>query len=551
MRITHVSIDHFRCFKHLELDVDKCHALIGENGVGKTAVLEAINLATSKSSPSARIDEQDFNSEDEDNLCIQVMFSDPFLLSVEDGYVSQDLPCDRVVLKAHRRDKQTPGSLFSGQFVAAQYAVPLIYEAGKTPILPTDVKGNIPVSVQKTDEGYSVTRKNGKEMDVSQRHLSLQNDLIGYPNIFYFDRDREKEARVGFGSLLTKIVKDLNWRFRKSWDQQAVVDAWDRFYQTVIATVMDPKGGRIMAPLRQKLEAFAGRDFANLELSLLDIEQPFAKAFFSRRTASNQIEQKNLGSGISILLSYFLIELVSRNSKEKFMFLIDEPELHLHPQLQQQLLEEFRATDFQILYTTQSDCFVDISEWRSITKFSSQFSVDPTEDVLKTAFLGKAVAEHLDEIKTFHQQKSIFFREDNQIFFSRRALLVEGPAEKYGLPILAAKLGLDLGNVTITSCNGKNKIPYYQLLCKAFGIPYFTLLDLDGGAETDTQNGRVLSGASDHATFTTSLEALLGVTPNAEHKASIVLTKIDEIAVADIPAEVGKALNAIVTWSNQ
>src|SRR5581483_2873968 len=131
---------------------------------------------------------------------------------------------------------------------------------------------------------------------------------------------------------------------------------------------------------KAKLRQFAGKEFDDLELSLLDVEQPFSKAFFSRRSATNQIEQKNLGSGISILLAYFLIEIVSCSSKEKFMFLIDEPELHLHPQLQQQLLDEFRDAAFQIIYTTQSGCFVDVAEWRSITKFAADFTTAPTEN---------------------------------------------------------------------------------------------------------------------------------------------------------------------------
>jgi predicted ATP-dependent endonuclease of OLD family len=551
MQIKHITVENFRCFKHLDIEMEKCHALIGENGAGKTAVLEAIDLATSKAPPANRIDEQDFNSADEGNLSITVVFSDPFLIQVPDGYVTQDLPCDRVILTAHRRDKQSPGSLFSGPFVAQQHAVPLTYGRGQAPMLPADVKGNIPTSVKKTEKGYELVRKTGKEMDVSVRQLSLQHDLVGYPNVFYFGRDREKEARVGFNSLLTKIVKDMNWRFRKGWDQEAVAQAWENFYQTVISTVTDPKGGKIMAPLKAKLRQFAGKEFDDLELSLLDVEQPFSKAFFSRRRATNQIEQKNLGSGISILIAYFLIELVSRSSREKFMFLIDEPELHLHPQLQQQLQDEFRGAAFQIVYTTQSDCLVDIAEWRSITKFAADFTTDPREDVLAAAMWGSTVREHLDEIKKWHHQKSIFFREDNQIFFSRRVLLVEGPAEKYGVPILARKLGLALGNITIASCNGKNKIPYYQLLCKAFGIPYFTLLDLDNKAVDAEGNARPLEGAEERATFATSLETLLGIGRNVEHKGSTALQRIDAIAPADIPTEVSENVGAIATWSLQ
>lgn len=549
MQITRVTIRNFRCFSALDVDFSTCHALIGENGAGKTAVLEAISLATSKTSPATRIDEQDFNSADEGDLEIAVQFSEPFLIQIADGYVTQDLPCDRVRLTAHRREKQTPGSLFSGPFVAQQIAVPITYDAA--PPLPDDLDGNIPSAVHKTKNGYQIVRKNGKEMDVGERQLSLQHDLVGFPNVYYFDRDREKEARVGFNSLLTRIAKDLNWRFRKNWNQQAITETWEQFYSAVISSVSDPKGGRILAPLKAKLRRFAAREFDDLELSLLDIEQPFSKAFFAKRSATNQIEQKNLGSGISILLAYFLIELVSRSSKYKFIFLIDEPELHLHPQLQQALFAEFRIADFQIIYTTQSDCFVDIGDWQSITKFCSDFSIAPLPGILESEMWDVPILDHLNDIKKWHQQKSIFFREDNQVFFSRRALLVEGPAEKYGIPVLAHKLGVDLGNLTIVGCNGKSKMPYYQLLCRAFSVPYFSLLDLDGEEAGAPQNERAVAGAIDCVAFTLSFEALLGVGRNAPHKASAVLQHIDEIAPADVPEEIADAIHQISAWSTE
>ncbi|GFP21627.1 hypothetical protein HKBW3S06_00854, partial [Candidatus Hakubella thermalkaliphila] len=159
----------------------------------------------------------------------------------------------------------------------------------------------------------------------------------------------------------------LNWRFRKGWDQNDVITKWNEFYTAVISTVEDTKNSRIIKPIQEKIKALGGYDFSDLELSLLELEQPFSKSFFSKRSSTNQIEQKRLGSGISILLSYFLLETISKLSKEQINFLIDEPELHLHPQLQQKLLKEFQESEFQVVYATQSDCLIDISRWKCIT----------------------------------------------------------------------------------------------------------------------------------------------------------------------------------------
>jgi energy-coupling factor transporter ATP-binding protein EcfA2 len=548
MKIDSVRIENFRCFEKLDLSFEKCQALIGENGSGKTAVLEALGLATSRSAPASRLSERDFHIADRGDLRIEVCFSEPFILEVPDGYATKAIPCDRVVLSAHRRDKAAPGTAFSGPIVAQQLAVPIVYEAGHA---PAGLDADIPAWIKKTESGYQVARKTaGKPMELGNRQLSLQNDTDGFPNIFYFGRDREKESKVGFGSLLGKIAKDLNWRFRKSWNQGSIAATWDAFYQTVLSGLEIPKTDRIIQPLRERMKEFFGREFRDLELSLIDIEQPFAKAFFSRRNTTNQIEQADLGSGVSILLAYFLLEIVSKLSKEQFIILIDEPELHLHPQLQQRLFTDFQQSAFQVIYTTHSDIFVDLAEWRSIKRFSPQ-GITPTVAALEKAFAGQPVQEHLDEIKTWYRNKSLYFREDNQLFFSRRCLLVEGPAEKYGIPVLAEKLGKDIGHVTIMACNGKTKIPDYQLLCCAFGIPFFTLYDLDGKPTTEDGNKRIAECAAPGAcgAFSTSFEQLLGISTNAAHKASVTLSRVDAIPVAEVHPEITAHVEAISRWS--
>lgn len=548
VRISSLSIENFRCFQKLELDFEQCQALIGENGCGKTAVLAALRLVTSRSAPANRLSERDFHVADAGDLKITVRFSNPFILKVPDGYGTKDIPCNEILLSAHRRDKPTPGTAFSGPIVAQQVAIPIVYETGHA---PDGVEGDLPAWIKKTDSGYQVSRKSGgKPMELGNRQLSLQNDLEGFPNVFYFDRDREKEAKVGFNSLLGKIVKDLNWRFRKSWDQTAIASTWDAFYHTVLSGLEVPKTDRIIQPLRDRMREFFGREFRDLELSLLDIEQPFAKAFFARRSSTNQIEQGDLGSGVSILLAYFLLDIVSRLSKEQFIILIDEPELHLHPQLQQRLFADFQKSMSQVIYTTHSDIFVSLADWRAIKRFAPA-GITPAKEGLERPFGGKPIREHLDEIKQWYRDRSVFFREDNQVFFSRLVLLVEGPAEKYGIPILASKLGKELGQMTVLSCNGKNKIRDYQLLCCAFDVPYFTVFDLDNQPVTATENATIADCAGDGAcaAFSSSFEELLGIPAGARHKTATTFRRIDEIDAADVPDEIATHIDEISQWA--
>jgi len=550
MAISKIEIDNFRCFKKAEVSFNKCHALIGENGCGKTTVLEALNLATSAG--YSHIIEQDFNNRDEGDLEIRVFFDKPFLCKIPDGYTTQDILCQSVAFSAHRRKKAASGKALSDPFVTEKYAVPILYQS-KDIFADIDLDSlstRIPDKVIKTDQGFESPRKTGSPFKFTQQRLSLQNEFINYPNVFYFDRERESEASTGFNTLLSKIIKDLNWRYRNKWTQTDIIQKWDEFYSSVISTVIDPKNDRIMRPLGEKLKDIVGIECDNLELSLIDIEQPFLKAFFALRDGTNQIDQKCLGSGISILLAYFLLEIISNLANGEIVFLIDEPELHLHPQLQSKLFEEFRKSASQVIYTTQSDCFVTIAEWASIRRFDRNYKNTPEAGNLIKEIEGKKILEHLDEIKKFHQHKAIFFREDNQIFFARKCLIVEGPAEKYGLPVLANRLKKSLCDVTIISANGKSKIPYYQLLCQAFGIPYFTVVDLDGRNNGESDNKRPCSWIMDNAlaVFAKSFEEELEISRNAEHKASSVLVKIDEMDDDHISAAIKGNIELIASW---
>ncbi len=550
MNIAEVKIKNFRCFKELNLSLEHCHAFVGENGSGKTSIIEAINMATSAGQP--HLSEDDFNNADLGDISIEVIFDKVFLTRIPDGYTTQDIPCKSVVLNAHRREKAAPGKALSDPIVVNKYAVPLEYDDQHTPSFSSSVTVRIPTAIMKTESGWESPRKTtANSFKFTANRLTLQNDMVKYPNVFYFDRGREGQARVGYNSLLQKIAKDLNWRYRKDWISTEIESKWNAFYEAVISTVEDPKSGRIIQPIRDKLKQIAGVEFGDLELGLLEIEQPFSKTFFSRRCGTNQIDQKHFGSGISILLAYFLLYTISELSKEDIIFLIDEPELHLHPQLQQVIFREFQSSEFQTIYTTQSDCLISVAEWQSVSIFRLDFTVEPQRQNLSQKLEDKEITYHLNEIKKWHQHQSVFFREDNQIFFARKCLLVEGPAEKYGLPVLAKILKKKIDSVTIISCNGKTKIPYYQLLCKAFKIPYFTLFDLDGKRADEENNKRPNEWAEIDArsTMSTSFENQFNVSSGADHKTSELLVKIDNIKNSDIPTEVVNAITAIEQWA--
>lgn len=555
MKINHVRIENFRGHKNTELNFADHHVLVGENGSGKTAVLEAINYATSSFYLSSRLDEQDFNNADTDPIKITVEFDKPFAVQIPDGYTHQTLLTKSVELNAKRREKAASGKTFSDPFVVSHLCRPITYQE-KSEIndlfLPEDISLNdLPGSVIKTDQGFAIARKSGNAKDVRPDSISLANDLLGFPSVFYFDRLRERETKTGFNSLFSKMAKDLNWRYRKGWAPKAAKEKWDAYYESVISIVEDPKKSKVLSPLRKQLSEFLGKDFNALEISLLNIEQPFAKGFLSFRDGSNQVDLEGAGSGISMLVALMLLEQVSGRAGADLVLLIDEPELHLHPQLQLKLAEHLTQSSAQTIVTTHSSLFVDLGNWNSISRMTLEGNY-PKKEKLIEKLDTKTVAEHLDDISRYWYHQTAFNANDADLFFARRVLLVEGPVEKYGIPKLAKVMQKPFENLTIISCNGKGKIPHYATICRAFEIPTFVLFDLDNRSETETENARVLEAAGDFPAqyFKSCFEALLGIGSNSEHKASKTLQKIDEMQTQNaIPSEIKTVINNVSAWT--
>src|SRR5687768_4620061 len=97
-----IRIQHFRSHVDTFVDFEKVTTIVGENGSGKTSILEAINFAMSPSYLRSKIDEQDFNNLDQDAIEISLAL-DPFKVFLRDGFQTREVSCDGIEVKASRR----------------------------------------------------------------------------------------------------------------------------------------------------------------------------------------------------------------------------------------------------------------------------------------------------------------------------------------------------------------------------------------------------------------------------------------------------------------
>lgn len=544
MKVRKITIKNFRSFKEpttIEFE-ENYTTLVGKNGVGKTSILEAINLATSFSFAESKIKPDDFY-DDKKDIEIVIEFDDFFFINIPDGWQTRRLPSKTIKFIAGHREKATPGKAFSGLFTAAHYVIP--HEFNDRSALAISEGKNIPKSVVKQNNKFKFQRENNSEVEIGDQSLIVRNNLDKFPNVFYFSKERDKDLKPGYFTTFQKILDELNWRFFKDYktsERNDYIKRWEDIYYFVINKVEDPKQSKIINPLKEKINDFLGEKFKSFEISLFNLRQPFDDAFFSLRESDKIITLSRMASGELMIIAYFLLKLTSELSKEEIVFLIDDPELHLHPQLQYKLFAEIKSSQFQHILATHSDTFVDLGNWKTIKRLTDT-KIYPDDELLKQNYgksvnLEKELRGHLDDIKVLCQDKTIFRREDNEVLFCEKCLLVEGPNDKYGLLALANKLNYDFSKLTIRYCVGRNNIHFYQTICLAYGIDFFVVYDQDGNGknaliEELTLKDKIYS-------FNNSFESIIG-----SEKLYEILDKIDKIDASKLNKEIKDCLEKI------
>jgi len=461
MFIKSLTIKNLKCFAEdneaLEFNVPDgktegsgLNIFVGESGTGKTATLEAINYLTeSHFSIQNKLKIFDFHK-DINEITVEAIFDQNFNYKMPETYRGQFFECNGLHFSANQRDRKTPGKLLSPSL-------------------------SISTSVLNVDQNYKNAEcKQGKSVEAYHKIFDF-GKLDGDLNIFYFDKYRTRHITSGtFTTTFDRIVDDLNWKFVKGLkdsqeNKEAVMKLANDYFAKMIEVAQKGTGEKIS----QETKAFFNRDdFEKIKMDFINILWPFSDAFFALReeNEATQIPVAKLGSGIEMIFTLLLLRSISNQSKGSIIYLIDEPEISLHPQAQKKLFQLLlqESKDKQVFISSHSSYFTEPSYIKNISRFQKTTGNKIVVHKLKDGSL-------VSELK---ENRNFFFRH-RDLFFTDAAIFVEGVEDydRYSKFCEDNAFSNLLGNFYMM--NGCDPTLFFENFCNQFGIKFFAIVDKD------------------------------------------------------------------------
>lgn len=197
------------------------------------------------------------------------------------------------------------------------------------------------------------------------------------------------------------------------------------------------------------------------------------EAFLLRYQQNFELRQNGLGYNNLIYMSTILGDMsISKEGVYHNLLLIEEPEAHLHPQLQELIYDFFQRQqredrNIQIVFTTHSPTLVSKIELDQINLlYEKNHAVQCMPLATCEAASNQSDKKHLK--KYLDVTKS-------QMFFAKGLIFVEGISEALLLPSISNALGrpLDKYAVEVINVDGLSLKPFAHLLYRNDGMPAF------------------------------------------------------------------------------
>jgi len=235
-----------------------------------------------------------------------------------------------------------------------------------------------------------------------------------------------------------------------------------------------------------------------------------------------QVSDTSLGLANVLYLSLLILHTEQQESSHitaATILGIEEPEAHLHPQMQRVVFRDLLRSKRSILVSTHSPNIASVTPVESLV-------------ILRTVGGESQIASFADATGFSVEERADLERYLNvtraEIVFGRGIILVEGDAERFVIPaaagLLPTPVALDEFGISVCSVAGTDFVPYAKLL-KTLGIPFVVVTDGDSSDATAASSPGIERG-------TRIVDAIGDKASAAAIKDGIADAKVDEARAA-------------------
>lgn len=460
MKLRKLEIEHYRSIEKIELDLPEGKPLVlfGPNNAGKSNILSAIERILGERYPTY----------------LEMLDSDFFL-----------------------RDK----SHYPTSTIKAEFSEPYYYDrtgkAYKSIALTYGFNGDPNNHIIHNGYGFKLYLTNENRaacqsylIDAERNIQSAFNYSSKYSLLSKFSHKIHEALSAEHKEALSTAFEAIKSSFETT---QAFSSFFDEFSEALKGAV---KG--FVHSLAVDFSAYDPNNYAK-SLRIYAREGNSVRGFEEFGTGEQQV-----------LLMAFVKAYMQVFTAESFVLIIEEPEAHLHPLAQKWLKEyitDLCASGIQVIISTHSTDFIDAEYLDGLVRVYKDGNITRIHQLTPEMLCSFCVECGVPEDKIspanivdFYATK--LFSDQLKGMFAETIILVEGATEYFALPEYLRRCNFSLAEhgMEIVNCRGKDSIPLFWRLFRAYGFNCYFIFD--GDMQTQ-KNDRIFDGIINVETWIT------------------------------------------------
>lgn len=454
--IKEIRIRNFKSYKSADINLSNNCVLIGANNVGKTTLLQAIQVAFVR---GTKVSGEDIYVKSDEVLPkTRKAIIDVLIVPIDDNnkeVVEFDEEWFEHIGELRSEDTQTLAQFFAMRAIISYNPLKSEYDIEKKALIDWPISTKV--------EEYKEYKKN-----------RITDKVLQALPVFYMDAKRDIAVEMkDRNSYWGKLVRDVGL---DSEEIESIENTLDIINNEIIDR------SPILKHLTSNLSKISNTDSTSIKINpvsrkVRDLNRGIDLTFKDEHSERFPISNHGMGtrSWITFLTVVAYISWrIEQMKKEEVPYhpimLLEEPEAHLHPQAQRKIFNQINKLSGQKFVSTHSPMIVgqvDIKDIRHISKSEGSSNIN----FINTSHLEKS------EIRKINFE---ILKSRGDLLFANAILLCEGETEEQALPTFFREyFGVEAfeAGINIISVGGFGKYKPFLRIAKDLNIKVYVLSD--------------------------------------------------------------------------